>query len=534
MKLSTIPHKILPSNVSKAFLSGVLMGMTVAPVGAWFLAWFALVPLWLMIFDKEPKRKLYFHISLVSIAWGIGYHGTSLSWITSIHPMTWMKVSWLASLGISLFCWVFITFWGAILLLPWGIGLFLLTSKLNSLSRVLVGTALWCGLEAIWSYGPLWWSSLSYTQSPNNLIVLHIGQISGPNTVTAAIVAVNGLIAEAYKANRARESYILEMELKLRTIVQFQYYLLPLTLFLMVHIIGWSLYKVPLNQTAETALKVGIIQGNIPNTIKLYPEGLYKAITGYTMGYINLVKQGVNVVLTPEGALPFFEERIMASPLVAAVKDKGVVAWIGGFAPYQDSEYTNSVFTVTREGEVFSRYDKVKLVPLGEYVPFKEILGTAISRLSPLKANQVHGLETQVFDTPFGRAIIAICYESAFSERFRYQASVGGQFILSSSNDAHYSAAMPAQHHALDIMRAIENDRWAVRATNTGYSAFVNPHGRTLWISGHNTYEIKAETIYKRQTQTLYVRWGDWLTSVLLVLGGSMLIVEILHKHKVK
>ena len=93
---------------------------------------------------------------------------------------------------------------------------------------------------------------------------------------------------------------------------------------------------------------------------------------------------------------------------------------------------------------------------------------------------------------------------------------------------------MPAQHHALDIMRAIENDRWAVRATNTGYSAFVNPHGRTLWISGHNTYEIKAETIYKRQTQTLYVRWGDWLTSVLLVLGGSMLIVEILHKHKVK
>ena len=110
--------------------------MTVAPVGAWFLAWFALVPLWLMIFDKEPKRKLYFHISLVSIAWGIGYHGTSLSWITSIHPMTWMKVSWLASLGISLFCWVFITCWGAILLLPWGIGLFLLTSKLTCFPKI--------------------------------------------------------------------------------------------------------------------------------------------------------------------------------------------------------------------------------------------------------------------------------------------------------------------------------------------------------------------------------------------------------------
>ena len=68
-------------------------------------------------------------------------------------------------------------------------------------------------------------------------------------------------------------------------------------------------------------------------------------------------------------------------------------------------------------------------------------------------------------------------------------------------------------------MRAIETDRWSVRATNTGYSAFINPHGRTLWISEYNTYQIHAETIYQRQTQTLYVRWGDWLTPLLLGLS---------------
>ncbi|MDB9446061.1 apolipoprotein N-acyltransferase, partial [Anabaena sp. CS-542/02] len=94
------------------------------------------------------------------------------------------------------------------------------------------------------------------------------------------------------------------------------------------------------------------------------------------------------------------------------------------------------------------------------------------------------------------------------------------QFILSASNDAHYSPSMPFQHHALDIMRAIETDRWSVRATNTGYSAFVDPHGHTLWISGYNTYATHAETIYKRETRTLYVRWGDWLTVVLLGLAG--------------
>jgi apolipoprotein N-acyltransferase len=79
---------------------------------------------------------------------------------------------------------------------------------------------------------------------------------------------------------------------------------------------------------------------------------------------------------------------------------------------------------------------------------------------------------------------------------------------------------MANQHHAQDIMRAIETDRWAVRATNTGYSAFINPHGQTLWKSAYNTYETHAETIYPRQTRTLYVRWGDWLTPLLLVLSA--------------
>ena len=134
-----------------------------------------------------------------------------------------------------------------------------------------------------------------------------------------------------------------------------------------------------------------------------------------------------------------------------------------------------------------------------------------------------------MFDTPFGRAIVVICYGSAFPEQFRYQAAQGGQFILSPSNDAHYSAAMPAQHHAQDVMRAIEIDRWGVRATNTGYSAIVDPHGRTVWISGHNTYELHADTIYRRQTKTLYVRWGDWLTPVLLV-GGA--IVCLLNRNE--
>ncbi|RUR84627.1 apolipoprotein N-acyltransferase [Chlorogloeopsis fritschii PCC 9212] len=521
--------------------SGILMGLTVAPVNAWFLAWFALAPLWILIIKNEklkirnnrenPLFLIFNSQFLIGVAWGIGYHGIALSWITGIHPMTWMGVPWLASLGIALFCWIFITLWGAALVAIWATCFSWIVSQegrrdvLNSpLTRVLIGTALWCGLETLWSTGPLWWSSLSYTQTPHNLVILHLGQLSGSSAVTAAIVAVNGLIAEAW-INRQEVKYTKNSSRPLCPL-WFVYLGSATALLISLHLIGFSLYTRPLTQPPQAALQVGIIQGNIPNQIKLYPEGLRRAIAGYTSGYLTLVDKGVDAVLTPEGALPFFQRDIMRGSLVAAVREKGVVAWIGGFGE-KGRSYTNSLFTVTGDGNIFSRYDKSKLVPIGEYVPFEEFLGGIISRLSPLDEHQVPGSPNQVFDTPFGRAIVGICYESAFSDLFRRQAAAGGQFILSASNDAHYSASMPAQHHAQDIMRAIETDRWAVRATNTGYSAFVDPHGRTLWISGHNTYEIHAETIYRRQTQTLYVRWGDWLTPLLLIFAGGIWLVNL-------
>nr|WP_293091830.1 apolipoprotein N-acyltransferase [Moorena sp. SIOASIH] len=515
---------------------------------------------------------------------------------------------------------------------------FLLTSCL----RVLIGTGLWCGIETLWSMSPLYWSGLSYTQSPHNLIILHLGQLSGPITVTAAIVAVNGLIAESgltlnqlkvsrlkvsrlkvdrlkvdrLKVDRLKVGWLKVSRLKVgrlkvgwlkvsrlkvgrlkvgrlkvdrlkvgRLKVESNHNnlepstpqnlepstpqnlqpstptnlqpstpqnlqpstpknlqpstpknlqpstpknLQPSTLLGMaigllisLHLLGWLLYNQPIEQSKDSAIKVGIIQGNIPNEIKLYSAGWQRAIKGYTTGYQTLADQKVDAVLTPETALPFlWQEQVRTvSSFYSAILDKGVLVWVGGYGQIGRS-FTNSLFTVTGTGETFSRYDKVKLVPLGEYIPFEEFLGRLIDRLSPLDAHLAPGKPDQLLETPFGQAVVGICYESAFPEHFRYQAAAGGQFIITASNNAHYSNTMPAQHHAQDVMRSIETDRWTVRATNTGYSGIVDPHGKTVWLSGINTYELHADTIYPRQTQTLYVQWGNWLTPVLLGLGG--------------
>ncbi len=536
---------------------GILMGCTPAPVGAWYLAWVGMIPLWWVVWQRgnlslilQPKsslkssakstpkafslgespaslRKMIFFAGL----WGAGYHGLAIFWITGIHPMTWMGVPWLASLAIAAFCWIFLTLAGAFLVSLWMLSMFWVDklvyrkssnpstagglSIAECLGKILIGTALWCGLEGLFSLGDLWWTSLSYTQSPENLAILQLGKISGPNTITAAIVAINGFLATG----------IISWQTHGKKLVAG-----GVGLLITLHLMGWVIYSQPIADAPEQSLKVGIIQGNIPNTIKLYPEGWRKAIAGYTSGYGQLADQGVVAVLTPETALPFLwsEQVSSRSTFYQAVLDKGVMVWIGGFGR-EGNRLTNSLFTVTGKGETVSQYNKFKLVPLGEYIPFEQFIGGLINRLSPLDAKLQGGKLDQILDTPLGRVVAGICYESAFSRHFRRQAALGGELMITASNNAHYSPAMPAQHHAQDVLRAVEIDRWAVRATNTGYSGIVDPHGNTLWLSGINTYETHAHTVYKRQTQTWYVRWGDWLTPVLLLLGLLNAFTEKLY-----
>ncbi len=497
------------------------MGLCPAPFGWWFLAWVALIPLWRSLYLVQSYKRLIW----LCVVWGCGYHGLALFWITGVHPMTWMGVPWLASLAIALFCWLFITFWGVALVVVWGISFKFVTAKINlklnlyhGFLRIWLGITLWCVLETLWSHTPLWWSSLAYTQSPDNLFILQLSKISGFNTITASIVLVNSLGAEVILFSKYFKQFYHKLIL----------FIIPLVLLITLHGLGFYLYELPFKTNDLAPLKVGIIQGNVPNEIKLYPQGFREAIAGYTTGYKKLAQQQVDVVLTPETALPFYWQNITNnSDFYQTVLQYKIPAWVGAFGT-KNQGFTNSLFTLTGEGNTYSRYDKSILVPLGEYVPFQAVLGKIINRLSPLEANLIPGNREQIFTTPWGKAIVGICYESAFAQHFRRQAKQGGQFIITASNNAHYSDTMPAQHHAQDVLRAVESDRWSARATNTGYSAIVDPHGNTIWRSQINQYQIHSKTIYLRQTQTLYVRWGDWLTITLLLLSFGVYLVMLL------
>ncbi len=486
------------------------MGLTPAPTNLWGLAWIALAPLWVLVVGGTGGRIGKVNLWLPFV-WGVAYHGLAFAWIRGLHPLTWMGLSWGTSVAVTGFCWVFITLWGAALGVTWA-GLFsfvLRRAPSSPLTRVLLGTALWCAVSILWNCGPLDWTSLAFTQSPHNLAILHLGQISGPTTVTGAIVAVNGLIAEAWLHRRQSGKQ------------RFWLFASPIVLFVALHLIGFGLYSQPLIESPAAALKVGIVQGNIPTRIKLFEEGTQLSLDRYTQGYQTLVNQGVDIVITPEGALPWLwlgRPGQRQNALYQAILERGVPAVVGTVGT-RAGRITQTLFSVAGTGAITGRYDKIKLVPLGEYIPFESFLGKFIDRLSPVGSSMLPGAASQHFDTPFGRAIAAICYESAFSWIFRNQAAAGGQFIITASNNDPYNATMMSQHHAQDVMRAVESDRWAVRATNTGFSGIVDPHGKTQWLSGFRTYETHAHTVYRRQTQTLYGRWGDWLLPLLLVVA---------------
>jgi apolipoprotein N-acyltransferase len=502
-----------------ALASGCLMGMTFAPVEAWYLAWVALAPLWyLLCRDRNAGTVIY------PLCWGIGCYGLGLAWIFGIHPMTWMGVPYFASLAIATFCLTFITLWGGSLVVLWSIAIRFINTKpkLNPFVRVILATACWCGLETLYSQSDLWWTSLALSQSPHNLTILHLGQLSGPMAVSGSIVFVNGLLAEAFLAFHRNYKQTKPIQ---KIWQSAPYFNTAIASLVTLHLIGWTLANRPMVEPIESALKVGIIQGNIGNEVKLYRSGKNLAIENYTQGYLDLAAQGVDAIVTPESALPFTVSQLKNTPLYQAILDKKVTAFIGGFGDVTSAGYTNSMFEIGGDGRVISRYDKWKLVPLGEYVPFKEVIGKLVSRISPIESQVIPGKFAPTTSAPFGNVIFGICYDSTFAEHFRRQAQTGS-LIITASNDAHYSEAMPAQHHAQDVMRAIETDRWAVRSSNTGYSAIIDPHGNTRWMSELNEFTTHVHQVYRQHTQNIYVRFGDWLTPSLLAIGLILFIRE--------
>jgi apolipoprotein N-acyltransferase len=201
----------------------------------------------------------------------------------------------------------------------------------------------------------------------------------------------------------------------------------------------------------------------------------------------------------------------------------------------------NSAFLLHPDGQAGERYDKQRLVPFIERIPFLDPARLpGLSDGSRRYATLARGapaaplmLATADGETRFG---VLICYESAFHELARQARRAGAEFVVNITNDAWFGQGPGRtgttalwQHPAHLVMRAIENRVGVARAANTGISLYVDPLGRTHQATRLAVPDVRVHTVLTTDSATLFTRWGDWLASLAAAAGLALVLLARLR-----
>ena len=236
-------------------------------------------------------------------------------------------------------------------------------------------------------------------------------------------------------------------------------------------------------------------------------------------------RQGAELVLWPESAMPYRADVDAGyrSVLAEAARSLDIDIVLNSVAGSDAEGFTNSAFVVTPDGLLSERYDKVRLVPFGEFVPWWARIGFADSLVREV-GSFTAGEEPRVLGAtaPLG---MAICYEVIFAELVAGEVRGGAELLTTLTNDGWYGYSWaPRQHFAHVVLRAVENRRWFARAALTGISGFVGPSGRLGPTLGIGERGVLVTEVRLARDMTVRARLGDWWF-VVAVLAGSILLV---------
>jgi apolipoprotein N-acyltransferase len=270
--------------------------------------------------------------------------------------------------------------------------------------------------------------------------------------------------------------------------------------------------KLIVRPRGAATVSAALIQPNISQEMRWDEANvvrIYQKMIGMT---VEAAGKGAKVIVWPESTVPlsYTETPFYRSEIEELSRRYGVDIILGSVAtdPARPNRLWNSAFLAS-SGKTIGHYDKIRLVPFGEYVPLRKVLFFA--------EKLVHAVGEFEFgnnDSPLGGKRnygLAICYEIVFPQITRTQVRNGADVLVTITNDAWYDGtSAPAQHLWQARLRAVEDDRYLLRAATTGISAFVDPTGQMLsWIPMGRDGIIYAR-FEPRTSETAYVRFGDW------------------------
>jgi apolipoprotein N-acyltransferase len=237
----------------------------------------------------------------------------------------------------------------------------------------------------------------------------------------------------------------------------------------------------------------------------------------------------LDMVLWPENVIDTsnFATSAELTALTAEAARLGVPIAVGVTedVPDRPGRITNAQVVVTPSGAVTSRYDKVRRVPFGEYVPLRGILDAIGAPVDQVRTNAIAGTEPAVIELPDGTPMgVVISWEVFFGGRARDGVKAGGEVILNPTNGASYTGTIvQTQQVASSRLRAIETGRWVVQASPTGFSEFVSPDGEVIDRTSVSEQAVIRHQVELRTGRTWYVNLGDapWIVLLLLTLAAS-------------
>ena len=492
----------------------------------YFLSWIAIAPLLVGLLRARDPGTLQFEEGIrllpakpwqgfvLAYVCGILWYGFTCYWIypTMRH---FGGVNAPAGCGILiLFCMYLALYHGAFgLLLSW------LAGRSPFSRRALVGApALWVGVElARTRITGFPWDLLGITQV-DNIPLARIARFTGVYGLSFEIMVVNSALAAAFLLRREKRKPLLMMGLAAAVVLQ-----------------AGRLVTAPASPADHTAV---LVQENIPILDSADWTTDYFSTTMHDLTSISADTAGratprPDLIVWPESPSPFYTSdstfRDAVSGLARQTGAWMVVGAMGTGNASQSGGTTqayNSAALVSPSGEWVSRYDKVHLVPFGEYVPFRRVFSFA-SGLTAQVGDFTRGASRRPLQAE-NKLGVFICYESIFPDEIRQSVAEGAQVFVNISNDGWYGdSGAYAQHLKQARMRAVENDRWLLRDTNTGVTASIDPYGRVVAQVPRKTRTALIAPYALSGELTFYTRYGDWFAGLcgigVLVAGGLRL-----------
>ncbi len=284
----------------------------------------------------------------------------------------------------------------------------------------------------------------------------------------------------------------------------------------------------PRAQVERTA-NVAVVQGGGPTRTRASRAQEPVVLARHIEATKQLTQQ-VDLILWPEnvvnpGGILDFDEAADRVSQVAREQNASLLA--GWFHRAPNGENTvNYQSSINPDGTVVGRYDKVQIVPFGEYVPLRGLIEMFSDEIP--NRDVLRGTEPPVLDTSIGPVGVAISWEAFFDHRSRHAVRSGAQLLTNPTNGATYwLTQVHTQQIASNQLRAIENDRWLLMAGPTGLSAIISPDGEVIQRSDIGERRVLVETIEMRSGRTISSRVGSWpglIYGVLAFTGGSLLV----------